>query len=257
MQQPIQQLRGKTALISGAGRNIGRQIALTFAREGADLILLSRQAREELDETARECEGLGVKALPVIADVARKDDVDRAVRQGLERFGKIDVLVNVVGLRPHKSFLDMAFEEWQSGFDVNCHSLFHLAKAVIPGMMERRGGSIIALGGQSAVRPSNHGSVVTASKHAEWGLIKSLALEFGPYGIRANMVNPGLIDTERRNPEWYKEGTPVNPARLEKTPLRRTGNPQEVANVVLFLASDQSSYITGDRIMAVGGAYMG
>ena len=250
------QLKGKTALISGAGRNIGRQIALTFAREGADLVLLSRQARDELNQTAQECEGLGVHALPLIADVGKPEEVSHAVQQGLDRFGKIDVLVNVVGLRPHKPFLEGPFDEWQSVFDVNCHSLFHLAKAVIPGMMERRTGSIVALAGQSAMRPSNRGAAVTASKHAEYGLIKSLALEFGQYGIRANMVNPGLTNVERRNPEWYEGGSPIKPERVEKIPLRRTGDPQEVANVVLFLASDQSSFVTGDRIMAVGGAYI-
>ena len=137
------QLKGKTALISGAGRNIGRQIALTLAREGADLILISRQARDELNAVARECEGLGVQALPLLADVGRQQEVNRSVQQGLERFGKIDVLVNVVGLRPHKPFLEMAFDEWQSVFDVNCHSLFHLARAVIPGMKERGSGSTL------------------------------------------------------------------------------------------------------------------
>ena len=106
------------------------------------------------------------------------------------------------------------------------------------------------------MRPSKQGAVVTASKHAAYGLIKSLALEFGQYGIRANMVNPGLTNVERRNPEWYQGGTPISADRVEKIPLRRTGEPQEIANVVLFLASDQSSFVTGDRIMAVGGAYI-
>lgn len=251
------QLAGKTALIAGAARNVGREIALTFAREGADLVLLARQSREELDQVAQACRALGVRALPLIADVGDAQAVQAAVGQGLAQFGRIDVLVNVAGLRPHRGFLDVPFAEWQSVFDVNCHSLFHLAQAVLPGMVERRGGSIIALGGQSALRPSNHGAAVTASKHAEWGLIKSLALEFGQYGIRANMVNPGLIEVERRNPEWYQGGTPVRASRIEKTPLRRLGQAQEVANVVLFLASEQSAYVTGDRILAVGGAYMG
>lgn len=251
------QLKGKTAVISGAGRGIGRQIALTFAREGADVILLSKSGGEELNQVANECEALGVGSLPLKADVSRQDDVNQAVQQGLARFKKIDVLVNVVGLRQHRPFLEVDFTEWQAAFGVNCNSLFHLAKAIIPGMIEHKGGSIVALGGQSAMRPSNHGASVTSSKHAEYGLIKSLALEFGPYGIRANMVQPGLTNVERRNPEWYPEGTPVNKGKLEKTPLRRTADAQEIANVVLFLASDQSSYVTGDRILAVGGAYMG
>lgn len=251
------QLAGKTALIAGAGRNVGRQIALTFAREGANLVLISRQARAELEQVAKECEQLGVQALPLLADVADAAAVEAAVREGEARLGGIDVLVNVVGLRPHRSFLEVPLAEWQAVFDANCHSLFHLAKAVIPGMVARGGGSIVALGGQSALRPSNKGAAVTASKHAAWGLIKSLALEFGPQGIRANMVNPGLIEVERRNPEWYEGGSPVRAGRIEKTPLRRLGQAQEVAEVVLFLASDRSAYVTGDRIIAAGGAWMG
>ncbi len=251
------QLKGKTALISGAGRNIGKEIALTFAREGADLILVARKAGAELNQTAKECESQGVHALALLADVANPEEVRRSVQQGLDRFGKIDVLVNVVGLRPHKPFLSIDYDEWQSVFDVNCHSLFHLAQAVIPGMMERTRGSIVALGGLSAIRPSNLGAAVTASKHGEFGLIKSLALEFGQYGIRANMVNPGLTNIERRNLEWYSDvGNPSRPPEVEKIAIKRIAEPHEIANVVLFLASDQSSFVTGDCVLAAGGAYI-
>jgi NAD(P)-dependent dehydrogenase (short-subunit alcohol dehydrogenase family) len=252
------QLRGKTALISGAGRNSGKAIALTFAREGADVILLARKRVEQLNEVARECESFGVRVLPVVADATNAEEVNAIVQRGLELFGKIDVLVNVVGYRSHKPFLEYSFEEWSLFFNVNCNSLFHLAKAVLPGMVERKTGSIIALGGQASMRGVGTAAPNASSKHAVYGLIKSLALEFGPYGIRANLLNPGNITNVRLNPEWYSmfNGEPGDEAELAQTPLGRLGTNQEVANVALFLASDQSSYITGDRILCMGGRLM-
>ncbi|MCO5063525.1 MAG: SDR family oxidoreductase [Rhizobiaceae bacterium] len=252
-------MEGKTAFISGAGRNNGKAIALKFAKEGADLILVSRSLSEELNDVAAQCEKLGVKALPLLGDMTNAADVDKTVKAGLERFGKIDVLVNVIGMRPHKPIFDFTYEEWLEVFAVNCHSLFHLARAIAPGMIERKtGGSIIALGGMAAMRPQPLGALVVSSKHAQYGLIKSLALDLGPYGIRANLLNPGYTANVRRNPEWYKHlgGEPSTDAELAVTPLRRVATNDEIANVALFLASDQSSYVTGDRILCVGGRYI-
>ena len=142
--------RGKTALISGAGRNIGKAIALAFAREGADVALVARTG-DDVKQVAKECEGSGVKALPVQADVSRHEEVNRVVRQSLDHFGKVDVLVSVVGLRPHRPFWDFGYDEWQQVFNVNVHSTFFFAKALAPSMIERKSGSIIALGGMSSV----------------------------------------------------------------------------------------------------------
>ena len=251
-------LKGKTALISGAGRNNGKAIALAFAREGADLILAARTA-DEVKQVARECESLGAQALPLSADAGNHEEVNRVVQLGLERFKKIDVLVNVVGMRPHKPLRDVSYEEWHQVFAVNLHSTFYLAKAVTPGMVERKSGSIIAFGGMAAMTAmSPHTTANVASKHGLYGLIKALALELGPYGVRANLLAPGNIETERRNPEWYPDtgGSPQSSDALARTPLRRFGTTQEIANVALFLASDDSSYITGDRIICAGGRYI-
>src|SRR5437016_2873695 len=136
-------LKGKTALISGAGRNSGKAIALTFAREGADLVLLARTGAE-INAVDRECESLGVQALPLQADVSKHEEVNRVVQAGLERFGKVDVLVSVAGIRPKKPFWEVDDDEWQQVFAVNLHSTFYLAKALVPGMIERKRGSIIA-----------------------------------------------------------------------------------------------------------------
>jgi 3-oxoacyl-[acyl-carrier protein] reductase len=253
-------LKGKTALISGAGRNNGRAIALTFAREGADLVLIARSRSEELNKVAAECESYGVKTLALLGDVGDSAQARQLAKQGLEHFGKIDVLVCVAGLRPHPHFLDISDEQWHQIFAVNLHSTFYLSQAVIPGMIERgTGGSIIALGGVAALTAQKLGSAVVASKSGLHGLIKSLASEFGPHNIRANMLVLSFIDNVRSNPEWYKDiGGDFNTNReeLESTPLRRTGKPQEVANVALFLASDESSYITGDHICCTGGRHL-
>jgi 3-oxoacyl-[acyl-carrier protein] reductase len=248
-------LKGKTALISGAGRNNGKAIAQAFAREGADLILVARSREDDLKEVARECERSGAKTLTLLADVAQHEQVNRVVKQGLDKFGKVDVLVSVVGMRPHKPFWEFTYEEWHNVFGVNLHSTFYFAKALAPSMMERKTGSIVALGGRASLTCEPQGSLVVASKHGLYGLIKSLALELGPYGIRANLLALSHIENKRLNPEWYAfaHGDPNNDHMMDATPLRRTGKNEEVAKVALFLASDESSYITGDRICCSGG----
>jgi 3-oxoacyl-[acyl-carrier protein] reductase len=257
-------LKGKTAFISGAGRNNGRTIALTFACEGADVILIARHLGDELNQVAKQCESLGVQALPLLADMSKHEEVNRVVRDALERFGKIDVLVSATGMRLNKSPWDFRYDKWQQMFAVNLHSTFDLAKALAPKMIERgKGGSIMALGGNSAfTSTSPKGAALAATKHGLYGFIKSLAQALGPHGIRANLLALANIENERRNPEWYANtgmsGDPETPnaTREARSPLRRTGKQQEVANVALFLASDESSYITGDRIVCAGGVYM-
>ena len=252
-------LKGKTALIAGAGRNNGKVIALTFAREGADLILIARKRGDELNKVAKECESLGVKTLAVLGDLGNSKDVDRMVKQGLERFGKVDVLVSVAGTRLQKLPWEFSDEEWHQTFAVNLHSTFYLVRALAPGMIERRSGSIVALGGHSALTaPGPYRAAMAASKHGLHGLIKALAQSFGPYGVRANLLSLAHIENVRENPEWYPHtgGLDDEDAKVKITPLGRLGRPQEVANVAMFLASDESSYITGDRICCNGGSYM-
>jgi 3-oxoacyl-[acyl-carrier protein] reductase len=253
------ELEGKTALIAGGGRNNGKAIALAFAREGADLILVARERKQELEQVASECERLGARVLPLLADVSDHEQVNSLVQRGLEHFGKIDVLMSVAGRRAHQDFWQISYEEWHKTFAVNLHSTFYLAKAVAPSMMKRgKGGSIVALGGLAAVTAQRQRAHVVASKTGLYGLIKALALELGPYAIRANLIALSMIENVRANPEWYPErpGGGYSEEEVAEIPLRRTGKPQEVANVAVFLASDRSSYVTGDRILCAGGKYM-
>ncbi len=252
------QLKGKTALIAGAGRNNGRAIALRYASEGADLIMVARKREEELNQTAKECEALGVKTFTVLADLSQHEEVNRVVQQGTDRFGKVDVLVTVAGLRPHKDFWDISYEEWDQVLRVNLSSTFYLAKAVAPGMIKRKSGSIIALGGMASLTCQPQRAHVIASKSGLYGLIKALAWELGPYNVRANLIALNMIENKRLNPEWYLEpgGDPLTATEVANTALKRKGTREEVANVALFLGSDQSSYVTGDRVICAGGRIM-
>ena len=252
-------LEGKTAMITGASRNIGAHVARTFAREGADLVLNTRSSQPELESVAAECRELGVNTHIVMGDVADADRVEEMVQEGIESLGKIDILVSNVAIRPHKPILEVSNEEWQQVMGTNLFPAFYLVKAVLPGMMERRSGSIIALGGQSAITGRPDTISVTTAKTGLLGMIRAIAAEMAPYNIRANMVNPGSTDTERRSPEWYPEFQEVargSDQHLDSIPMRRQGTVDDIANACLFYASDESAYITGDRMNVVGGRYI-
>jgi 3-oxoacyl-[acyl-carrier protein] reductase len=253
-------LSGRTALITGASRNIGRAIALAFAAEGADLVLNTRVNREELEAVAAECRKAGVRVVTALADVADAAAVQAMVTRGLGELGAIDVLVSNAAIRPHKSLTDTTLEEWHHVLGVNLHSTFYLARAVVPAMKERRRGSIIALGGLSSVTGRPNTAAVTTAKTGLLGLIRALAAELGPFGIRANMVVPGYIDTERRYAEWYpefKQTPPGSPEQLKQIPLGRLGRPEDIADACVFLASDASAYVTGDTMRVMGGRFIG
>ena len=253
-------LQGRTALITGASRNIGRAIALAFAAEGADLVLNTRANAEELQAVAAECRKAGVRALAVLADVADAAAVESMVRRGLAELGAIDVVVSNAAIRPHKALTETSLEEWHRVLDVNLNSAFYLARAIVPSMKERRRGSIIAIGGQSSLTSRPNTAAVTTAKTGLLGLVRALAAELGPFGVRVNMVAPGFIDTERRYAEWYPEfqqAPPGAPEQLGQIPLRRLGRPEDIADACLFLASDASAYVTGDVIRVMGGRVIG
>ena len=253
-------LSGKTALITGASRNIGMEIALTFAREGAALVLNTRTSQDELESVAARCREQGVKTHTVMADVSDSQQVTSRVTEGISALGKIDILVSNVAIRPHKPITDVSDNEWLNVMGVNLNSAFYLCKAVVPGMMERRTGSIIAMGGQAAITGRPETVSVTAAKTGLLGLIRALAAEMAPYNVRANMVNPGSTDTERRSPEWYPEFQQQvargSREHLKGLPMGRQATVQDIANACLFFASDESAYITGDRLNVVGGRYI-
>jgi 3-oxoacyl-[acyl-carrier protein] reductase len=253
-------LSGRTALITGASRNIGRAIALAFAAEGADLLLNTRTNRDELEAVAADCRKAGVRVATALADVGDAAAVEAMVARGVAELGAIDVLVCNAAIRPHKSLTDTTIDDWHHVLATNLHSAFYLARAVVPGMKERRRGSIIALGGLSSLTGRPNTAAVTTAKTGLLGLVRALAAELGPFGIRANMIMPGFIDTERRYAEWYpefKQAPPSSPEQLKQIPLGRLGRPEDIAEACVFLASDGSAYVTGDTIRVMGGRFIG
>ena len=252
-------LSGKTALITGASRNIGRAIALAYAAEGADLLLNTRTNREELEAVAAECRKAGVRVATALADVSDATAVETVVTRGLAELGAIDVLVCNAAIRPHKSVTETTIEEWHHVLGVNLHSAFYLSRAVVPAMKKAGRGSIITLGGLSSLTGRPDTAAVTTAKTGLLGLTRALAAELGPFGIRANMVMPGFIDTERRYADWYpefKKAPPGSPEQLKQIPLGRLGRPEDIAEACVFLASDASSYVTGDTIRVMGGRFI-
>ncbi len=248
-------LEGKTALISGASRNIGKHIALTFADEGANIIVISKSNPDELEEVAQLCRDKGRKAHAIQGDVSDSQQVNAMVEEGTKTVGGIDILVNNAGVRPHTPIVDVTDEEWHWGMGVNLNAAFYMIRAVLPGMMERRFGSIMAMGGKGAITAKPQTSVVAASKHGLLGLIRAVAAEVGPYGVRANLINPGSIATERRNPEWYKDRKHPRGSKehLQLIPLRRRGESGDIAKACLYFASDDSAFVTGTSVNVMGG----
>ena len=252
-------LQGKTAMITGASRNIGKEVALTFAREGASLVLNTRASQPELESVSAQCRELGSETCTIMGDVTDPVRARDMVAEGTAAMGKIDVLVSNVAIRPHKPVLEVSDDEWETVMRTNLFPAFYLVKAVLPGMIERRSGSIIALGGQAAITGRPETISVTTAKHGLLGMMRAIAAEMAPYNVRANMVNPGSVDTERLHPEWYPEfqDTPRGSGdHVRGIPMGRQATVSDIANAVLFLASDESSYVTGDRINVVGGRYI-
>jgi 3-oxoacyl-[acyl-carrier protein] reductase len=233
-------LAGKVALVTGAGRNIGRAIATTFAAEGAQLIIGTGSDRASLEHTATACRQHGVEVVQVVGDVGSPEDSAEMVRVGIERFGRIDVLINTVAIRPAIPFREITWEQWRRVLDVNLGGTFNLCKLVVPGMIERRSGSIVAFGGLNAMTGGGAGPN-SAAKMGLLGFVRSLAVDLAPHNVRVNMIVPGRIATEGRTND------------PEDIPMRRRGTTDEIARATLFLASDDAAYVTGERIMVTGG----
>jgi 3-oxoacyl-[acyl-carrier protein] reductase len=242
-------LDGKVALVTGSGRNIGRATILKLAAEGAHVVVNSRTNQHEVDTVAKEAQALGVKALSVLADVSKKDQVDSMVSRALSEFGKIDILINNAAIRPHKPFTDLTVQDWEAVRGVILDGAFYCTRAVIDAMVANRYGRILFFTGEGAFVGGSGRAHVSAAKMGLVGFARGLASEFAAHNIRVNVVSPGSIDTTRANPEWYQGRVP-NAAGI---PLGRQGSVDEIAATCLFLVSDDSGFITGQTIHVNGG----
>ena len=242
-------LEGKTALVTGATRGIGRAIALKFAAEGANIAFTYRSQHEAAQSLVAEVEALGVSVKGYPSDAASFEDAHAVVEDVKATFGRIDVLVNNAGITRDGLMMRMDEAAWDAVIDTNLKSAFNFIHACTPVMARQRGGNIINMSSVVGIAGNAGQCNYAASKAGLIGLTKSFAKEMGPRGIRANCIAPGFIATDMTDalPEAMR-------ADLEKQiPLRRGGTPEDVAGVALFLASDMSAYVTGQVISCCGG----
>lgn len=245
-------LEGKVALITGAARGIGKAVAFKFAQEGADVAFTVRKIDENSEDTRKGIEACGVKALVIVSDAASFDAAHSAVDQVVKEFGKLDILVNNAGITKDGLMMRMSEQQWDDIINVNLKSAFNFVHAVTPVMLRQRGGSIINMSSVVGVHGNAGQCNYSASKAGMIGLTKSIAQELGSRGIRANAIAPGFIVTEMtaQLPQEVRESWNA------KIPLRRGGDVKDVANVATFLASELSSYVTGQVISVCGGMQM-
>lgn len=242
----------KCALITGATRGIGKQIAITLAKQGYNIALNYRKENEELENTKKEIEKIGVQILAVKGDVANFEECENFVKQVIERFGQIDVLVNNAGITKDMLLMRMKKEDFEQVIDTNLVGTFNVTKNVVPYMMKARSGRIINISSVVGISGNAGQTNYSASKAGIIGFTKSLAKEIASRNILVNAVAPGFIETNMT--DVLKDD--VKQEIAKNIPLKRMGTTQDVANVVKFLASDDSSYITGQVINVDGGMLM-
>ena len=241
-------LEGKVAVVTGAARGIGKAIALEFAKEGADVAFTDLVIDDNGKATEAEIAALGVKARGYASNAANFEETHKVIEEIVKDFGRIDILVNNAGITKDGLMMRMSEAQWDAVLTVNLKSAFNFIHAVVPVMARQKSGSIINMSSVVGVSGNAGQCNYSASKAGMIGLAKSIAKEMGPRGIRANAIAPGFIMTEMTDklPDEVKEGW------YKQIPLRRGGTPEDVAKVALFLASDLSSYVSGQVIHCCG-----
>jgi 3-oxoacyl-[acyl-carrier protein] reductase len=248
----INELTGKVAIVTGAGRNIGRAIALALAEGGASVVANVRGNRAEAEAVAREIEVLGGKALVHVGDVAEAAAMQAMADMAAKQFGRLDILVNNAALRREKPFAEMDYAEWREILDVTLDGAFHCTKACLPGLRQSGAGTIVNIGGLSAHTGAKDRAHVVTAKAGIIGFTRALAHDLADDGITVNCVVPGLIGTPRAKDK-------PEPAHhlTHQTITGGRGSPEDVAAMVRFLCGPAARYVTGQAIHANGGAYLG
>ena len=245
-------LANKIALVTGASRGIGRAIAIELAREGADVVVNFNQSEEKAEEVAHAIETIGRRGLAIKADVSRTDQIEAMRKQVLKEFGGVQVLVNNAGVHHHLKSWEIDEAEWRRVLGVNIGGVFLCSRMFSPEMRENKWGRIINISSIIAFTGTDHEAHYGASKSAVVGLTKSLALELAPYNITVNAIAPGWIETDMTATATVEEKKKA----LELIPLRRMGEPEDIAHAAVFLASERASFITGQTIHVNGGEVM-
>lgn len=245
-------LNGKCAIVTGASRGIGKAIALKLASLGANVVINYRSSEKEALEVENQIKEMGVEALSIKADISKLDEVENLIKESKERFGSIDIMVNNAGITKDNLILRMKEEDFDHVIDVNLKGVFNCLKSITPIMVRQKKGKIINISSVVGVS-GNAGQVnYAASKAGVIGMTKSLAKEIGSRGVNVNAVAPGFIDTEMTE----GLGEKIKEEAKKNIPLKRFGTVNDVAEVVAFLASDESNYVTGQVIHVDGGMLM-
>lgn len=254
MMQRFVSISGRTAVVTGSGRNIGRAIALALAEGGANVVVNGHSDQDAVDAVVAEIRRGGGKALGVMADVSSHDEVAELVRKTVAEFGSVDIAISNVGVRRKQPFLDISPEDWQLVLDTNLSPAFYMARSVIPHMQKRKWGRIIHISGFDGfwgqVTERAHNITAKAGLH---GLSKALAREFGSDGITANSVVPGAIDTVR---DWSQYAHQDQELIRSEIPCGRFGKTDEVAAACVFLCAETGAFVSGQAIHVNGGHYM-
>jgi NAD(P)-dependent dehydrogenase (short-subunit alcohol dehydrogenase family) len=254
MMQRFVSVSGRTAIVTGSGRNIGRAIALALGEGGANVVVNGHRDRDAVEAVVAEIRGGGGKALGVMADISSHDGVAELVHKTVAEFGSIDIAISNVGVRRKQPFLDISLEDWQLVIDTNLSPAFYMARNVIPHMQKRKWGRIIHISGFDGfwgqVTERAHNITAKAGLH---GLSKALAREFGPDGITANTVVPGAIDTVR---DWSQYGHQDKERIRSEIPCGRFGSTDELAAACVFLCAETGAFVSGQAIHVNGGHYM-
>ncbi|QGA69118.1 SDR family NAD(P)-dependent oxidoreductase [Sulfolobus sp. E11-6] len=242
-------LKGMVSIVTGSAMGIGKEISLRLAEEGSNVVLFD--IVEKVKDTLREVKDRGVDGLAIVGDVTKRVDVERATKDAIDTFGEIDILVNNAGIYPTKPFLEMTEDDWDKVLNVNLKGTFLFSRSVAKHMVQRKYGRIINISSNAAIVGFPGLAHYCASKAGVVGLTRAMALELAPYGITVNAIAPGPIETERMSTSSSQQAD--YQAFLRAIPVGRLGKPRDVANVVIFLASQESSFITGQLIVVDGG----
>ncbi len=242
--------KGKTALITGAGRNIGRAIALELAERGCNVVVNGSSDRAACEAVAAEAQEHGVEASVAMGDVGSSANVGRIATEALERFGRIDIVVNNAAIRPAKPFLETSDDDWHHVLDVDLNAAFYTCRAFLPGMVDNNWGRIVNLTGMNAIHGYAGRAPVSVAKHGVWGLTKALAKEFGPKGITVNAISPGPIRSEHADASM----TQHIESQVGRIPLGHLGEPEHIASLCGYLVSVGGGFVTGQMIACNGGA---
>ena len=238
----------RTALITGSGKNIGKGIALHLAESGFNIVLNGSRDRDACEDVAARVRGLGAEAMIEMCDIGDRDGLRVMAASAIDWFGSVDGLINNAATRPDGNFLTITEEGWRCIMGVKFHAAFHLARACLPGMIDKNWGRIVNFTGMNAQQGNGNKSAVSVSKHAMWGLTKSLSREFGRQGVTTNIISPGTfpdVDVDVSTPRFQ--------GLLQNNPTGRLGTPDDLAALVALLVSDNGGFINGQMLQVNGG----